>query len=179
MNKRPKTLITSPCISSLRGGDTEGSRKAWIDNIKFYAIICVVIGHSFSCIKGDFKGYDGINLLIVAFNMPVFALISGVTSFKSLSRINTLSDLLRYINNISWHIGVPTVVYTLIAMAISYLIQLRFDRCLISTLLLILILYSVHFIQYKNSNKIKSIRKFFPYLILPICLINQSVTSVS
>jgi fucose 4-O-acetylase-like acetyltransferase len=56
-------------------------RISWIDNAKFIAILCVVIGHAFSLING-FRGYDEINLFIVIFNMPLFALLSGITSYK-------------------------------------------------------------------------------------------------
>lgn len=152
------------------------SRVSWIDNAKFFAIACVVLGHSFSLIKGDFKGYDEINLFIVAFNMPLFALLSGVTSFKALSKISSFSDLLAYFNKISWHIGVPTVVYTLIAMAIGYGMQMRWDRCVISAALLIIVGASVYLIRFsKYSSKLQKIVNYFPYVILPVCLLNQSV----
>lgn len=58
------------------------TRISWIDNAKFIAITCVLLGHSFSLIKGDFCGYDDFNLFIVAFNMPLFALLSGFTSYS-------------------------------------------------------------------------------------------------
>lgn len=109
------------------------TRISWIDNAKFIAITCVLLGHSFSLIKGDFCGYDDFNLFIVAFNMPLFALLSGFTSYKSLTRIYTVFDLFSYLNKITWHLGVPTVIYTLIAMSIGYGMQLRWDRCILHT----------------------------------------------
>lgn len=155
---------------------TESQRIAWIDNAKFVAIFCVVLGHSFSLIKGNFRGYDNINLLIVAFNMPLFALLSGFTSFKSLTRIHTVTDLVAYLNKITWHIGVPTVVYTLIAMSIGYALQLRWVRCLLSVILLILVCLLVYLLVFsKFTLKFDKIKPIFPYLILPICLVNQSV----
>ena len=152
------------------------SRVSWIDNAKFFAIACVVLGHSFSLIKGDFNGYDEINLFIVAFNMPLFALLSGVTSFQALSKISSFSDLLIYFNTIAWHIGVPTIVYTLIAMAIGYGMQMRWDRCTISAALLIIVCVSVYLIRFsKYSSKLQKIVYYFPYCFLPVCLLNQSV----
>lgn len=152
------------------------SRVSWIDNAKFFAIACVVLGHSFSLIKGDFNGYDEINLFIVAFNMPLFALLSGVTSFQALSKISSFSDLLIYFNKIAWHIGVPTIVYTLIAMAIGYGMQMRWDRCTISAALLIIVCVSVYLIRFsKYSSKLQKIVYYFPYCFLPVCLLNQSV----
>lgn len=154
----------------------QSNRISWIDNAKFLAIMCVIVGHSFSMIKGEFYGYDEFNLFIVAFNMPLFALLSGVTSFKSLSRIQTFGDLINYFNKILWHVGVPTVVYTLIAISISYAMQARFERSSISFGLLILLIYCIYYLRFsKNSGKHKSLDYIFPYLILPICLINQSV----
>ncbi|RHH48299.1 hypothetical protein DW206_09460 [Bacteroides ovatus] len=152
------------------------ARVSWIDNAKFFAIACVVLGHSFSLIKGNFNGYDEINLFIVAFNMPLFALLSGVTSFQALSKISSFSDLLIYFNKITWHIGVPTIVYTLIAMAIGYGMQMRWDRCTISAILLIIVCASVYLIRFsKYSSKLKKIVHYFPYCLLPVCLLNQSV----
>lgn len=152
------------------------SRVSWIDNAKFFAIACVVLGHSFSLIKGDFNGYDEINLFIVAFNMPLFALLSGGTSFQALSKISSFSDLLIYFNKIAWHIGVPTIVYTLIAMAIGYGMQMRWERCSISAALLIIVCVSVYLIRFsKYSNKLQKIVYYFPYCFLPVCLLNQSV----
>ena len=154
----------------------KSNRISWIDNAKFLAIICVIVGHSFSMIEGDFKGYDEFNLFIVAFNMPLFAMLSGVTSFKSLSRIQTFPDLLNYFNKILWHVGVPTVVYTLIAMSISYAMSARFERAIISFGLLILLGLCIYFLRFsKYSGKHQSLYYMFPYVILPICLINQSV----
>ena len=43
----------------------KSNRISWIDNAKLLAIICVIVGHSFSMIEGDFKGYDEFNLGIV------------------------------------------------------------------------------------------------------------------
>ena len=152
------------------------TRISWIDNAKFIAITCVLLGHSFSLIKGDFCGYDDFNLFIVAFNMPLFALLSGFTSYKSLTRIYTVFDLFSYLNKIAWHLGVPTVIYTLIAMSIGYGMQLRWDRCILSTILLTIVCLLIYLLIFsKYSSKLEKARLFFPYLILPVCLANQSV----
>lgn len=152
-------------------------RVAWIDNAKFFAIVCVIIGHSFSLIEGEFRGYNEINLFIVAFNMPLFAMVSGITSYKSLERITSLDELISYFNKISWRVGIPTVIYTLIAMAIGYGMQQRWYRSLISFGLLIFIVSIVYYFKNKNTNNIiiQRIKAILPYLVIPICLINQSV----
>lgn len=150
-------------------------RIAWIDNVKFFAILCVILGHSFSLIQGNFKGYDEINLFIVAFNMPLFSMISGITSYKSISQLYGLKNLIKYLNKISWRIGVPTVIYTLIAMTIGYGMQMRLMRCFISGGILIIVVFSVYAIYNLQPTKFKWIKICFPYTIIPICFINQSV----
>lgn len=155
---------------------TKTQRILWIDNSKFVAIFCVVLGHSFSLIKGNFCGYEDFNLLIVAFNMPLFAFLSGFTSYKSLMRINSMNDFISYLNKIAWHIGVPTVIYTLIAMSIGYGMQSRLERCLYSVTLLSIICIIIYLSVFsKYAYKLDRIKIILPYLILPICLVNQSV----
>lgn len=154
----------------------QSNRISWIDNTKHVAIFCVVLGHSFSLIKGDFCGYEDFNLFIVAFNMPLFALLSGITSYKSLTQICTLRDLSAYLNKVSWHIGVPTVVYTLIAMSVGYGMQCRWNRCLISIVLTVIVCSLIYLLEFsKFDNKFLKTKKLFPYLILPVCIVNQSV----
>ena len=150
-------------------------RISWIDDAKFIAILCVIIGHAFSLISG-FRGYDEINLFIVAFNMPLFALLSGITSYKSLTKIMTFSDLISYLNKILWRVGVPTVIWTLLAMTVGYGLQGRFERCLISGVLFLIVCVFAYLIMFLLSGYWKEkAKQLFPLLILPICLWNQSV----
>lgn len=152
------------------------NRSPWIDNAKFLAISCVIIGHSFSTITGGFKGYDELNLFIVAFNMPLFALLSGITTFKSISKIHSYRELFMYFDKILWHIGVPTVVYTLLAMGVSYGMQSRFERSAVSFALLFVVCFCIFLLKFsKTKYRFKKLETVFPYLILPVCIINQSV----
>lgn len=154
-------------------------RLAWVDNVKMFAMLCVIIGHSFACITGDFNGYDEINLFIVAFNMSLFVFISGFTSSKGLLNISSLKELMNYINKILWRVGVPATGYSLLCMGVMYSIQNHYIKATISFVLLAFILVSIWFLQNQNmqqrfffANKAIVI---FPYILLPVCLINQSV----
>ena len=87
-------------------------RLSWLDNAKMVAMICVIIGHT-----GDLfsNGIPGRLLgLIVAFNMPLFVLLSGLVSLGALYRITDIKSLIDYAEKILWRMIVPAVVLSAI-----------------------------------------------------------------
>lgn len=83
------------------------SREAWLDNAKMFAIICVIYGHMAllfangvpRCIQG----------FIVAFNMPLFVILSGYTTLSSLLRIGNITALIEYAKKILLRMMIPAV----------------------------------------------------------------------
>lgn len=82
------------------------SRSPWLDNAKMVAMLCVIAGHT-----GGWLGGWPLNIggLIVAFNMPLFVLLSGYTSLGGLLRLDSLKGLLDYVEKILWRMVVPAV----------------------------------------------------------------------
>lgn len=91
------------------------SREAWLDNAKMVAMLCVIAGHTAGLFA---NGLPGRALgIIVAFNMPLFVLLSGYTSFSGLQRLNGLVDLINYAAKILWRMVVPAVCLSAIDQA--------------------------------------------------------------
>lgn len=58
-------------------------RQAYFDNVKFCAIVLVVIGHAWEPLRGagvGGRGLEAAQLFIYAFHLPVFILICGYFS---------------------------------------------------------------------------------------------------
>ena len=68
-------------------------RIAWIDNIKLFAILCVVLYHSCALVANE-KYYVG--WVIETFNMALFFFLSGLTSYGSVGRIVGFKDLVDF-----------------------------------------------------------------------------------
>lgn len=86
-------------------------RIAWIDNVKFLAIWCVIFGHCngqmFTC---DRIGFEWVNLLIVVFNMPLFMLMSGYSNYNALQRLTSLKALGIYLFKSFERIALPCII---------------------------------------------------------------------
>ena len=56
-----------------------GQRIAWLDNVKMFAMLCVILGHVMTIVIKTNVDLSGkiIEHFIVAFNMPLFVIISG------------------------------------------------------------------------------------------------------
>ncbi len=87
-------------------------RIAWIDALKMFAMFLVVFGHCNSIQQHSLIGYDYINQLIVAFNMPVFVFLSGLVCYRSLKKICSWQDFLCYERKISERIALPSVCFS-------------------------------------------------------------------
>lgn len=95
------------------------SRIVWMDNVRMFAMVCVMLGHTWRLIDCPLPVWLGD--FILAFNMPLFVLISGFMAAKSLGKINNWSDFLWYMNKISKRIMIPAVMF---CYSIHFLISL-------------------------------------------------------
>ena len=94
-------------------------RIAWIDNVKFFAIWCVIFGHFNGLLFTHGRpGFGFVNLLIVVFNMPLFVLMSGYSNYHSLIRIDNIMSLAKYIKNAILYIALPCIIPSLLAYVI-------------------------------------------------------------
>jgi fucose 4-O-acetylase-like acetyltransferase len=76
------------------------SRDPSLDCLKGFAIVTVVLGHTFQDATPDFDHYLPFRL-IYSFHMPMFMFVSGMTASFSVSRrLNTELDLSSYANEI-------------------------------------------------------------------------------
>lgn len=90
-------------------------RIAWIDNVKAFAILCVVISHCFHFFSSAPYEAFAIRPFVNAFNMHLFFFIAGVTSINGLRKIINFNLLLGYLHKIIWRISVPCFVYFIIS----------------------------------------------------------------
>lgn len=68
---------------------THKGRIAWIDNVKFFAMLCVILYHSSALVVNEYY-YAG--WIIETFNMALFFFLSGLTSYRSVEKINSFND---------------------------------------------------------------------------------------
>lgn len=126
-------------------------RISWIDNVKFFAIFCVIYGHcnGFIINPESIKGWYFWNSLIVAFNMPLFMFISGSLSSGSFRNLNNIRDLELFLCKNTERIGVPNLFFTFFAAGYKSL----FENYKISLLLFGTLLIMAVFVFYKDRIK--------------------------
>ncbi|MFJ6660681.1 acyltransferase family protein [Streptomyces sp. NPDC091377] len=61
-------------------GGRRPSRDAFFDNAKYLAIVLVAVGHAWEPVKGDSRTLQGLYMVVYAFHMPAFIIISGYFS---------------------------------------------------------------------------------------------------
>lgn len=71
------------------------------------AMLCVIVGHVASLFENGVPSL--VQGLIVAFNMPLFVLLSGFTSLHGLQRLDNFDSLVKYEEKLLWHLVVPSV----------------------------------------------------------------------
>ncbi len=125
------------------GNVTSGSRISWIDSIKGFAIICVVIGHvALGYLKaGTFQSYNDvvevIRALCYSFHMPLFFIMSGYAF--TLAYVDSDGAVKR--GKVKWQVFNLAILYvcaSAILIALKIIApQLGSDQATLSTLLLI------------------------------------------
>lgn len=83
-------------------------RIAWIDNIRAFAIILVILEHSLRVVFGG-----PLVRLIIAFDMPLFVIISGYCAFHNLASDVTFRDFIGYTEKVTKHILLPAFMGTI------------------------------------------------------------------
>lgn len=92
-------------------------RIAWIDNVRAFAIILVVLEHSLSkCEYGD-----SIVRWIISFDMPLFVIISGYCAYHTFNKSLYLKDIPLYIEKTTRHILLPALMGTLTVLMLNQL----------------------------------------------------------
>jgi len=95
-------------------------RIAWLDNARFIAIALMIMGHVCGhLLQGEVIGVDIYQNVIVAFNMPLFVILSGYGNYGSLSRMQSLSDFGKIVWKSFTHVLCPIVLPMLLYCSID------------------------------------------------------------
>ena len=151
---------------------TNHNRIAWIDNIRLFAILCVVFGHScFHCspekIGYAIWGFQWVTAFIVSFNMQLFVFLSGYCACKSIERIDTFTKLTEYWLKISKRVAIPAFVFNFFGGIIQNTVDgdIRGVIACIGVVLLSCLVY-----QIGKIIRFKWIYEAFAYLVLAYTL---------
>lgn len=90
----------------------KSQRIAWIDNVKAFAILCVIIGHSQGLLEIPDSFSSNFGALIVAFNMPLFVIMAGWTALRSLERIVDLQSCQVFFEKLFERTVLPSVAFS-------------------------------------------------------------------
>ncbi|MER5306417.1 acyltransferase family protein [Streptomyces sp. NPDC002773] len=99
--KTPATPVPAPQNGATRAAT---ARDPYFDNAKYLAILLVVMGHLWPAVIEGSRATRGLYMLVYAFHMPVFILISGYLSRSYTGRPDQLKRLLT-------GVAVPYVVF--------------------------------------------------------------------
>ena len=128
---------------------SRGSRIAWIDNIRLFAILCVIFGHCWylgdpNALGGyEVAGYHFQKLFIVSFNMPLFVFLSGYCAYNGITSIKSFDSLVSYWKKIAMRIAIPTFLLFMLEGVIGriqkqdYLVSI----CLLGIIIAVFISY--------------------------------------
>lgn len=140
------------------------TRIAWIDNAKYFAMICVIIYHC-----GSFSDSIFLGQLIESFNMPLFMFLSGYCSYKSLNKLEGFNMFYPFFRRKFLQIMIPCLFMSFLTIpwTMDYLFFLHkywFLHCLFS----IIIVYAIFIII---SNKIYPQKYFFIGTIITLLIL--------
>lgn len=91
-------------------------RIAWIDNARFIAVFLMIVGHLCGYLLRDWVfGAGEYQTFIVAFNMPLFVILSGYGNYGSLMKLCNVKDFLLIIwksfSRVLCPIALPMLLY--------------------------------------------------------------------
>jgi len=84
-------------------------REPWIDNVKAFAILCVIIGHSGGMLITQPESMKLFGEWIVAFNMPLFVIMAGWTALNGFGRLWSWDSLLVFFEKMFERTVLPSV----------------------------------------------------------------------
>lgn len=96
-----------------------GERVGYIDAIRGFAILVVVLGHILNIGTGNYDENELLHRIIYAFHMPLFFFISGIVSYKK-TEVWTGMYFMKFVKRKSLVLIVPTFVFFVLAMAIEH-----------------------------------------------------------
>lgn len=102
------------------------TRTVWVDNVRMFAMVCVMLGHTWRLIDCPLPLW--LSDFILAFNMPLFVLLSGFVAVKSLKRIDTWTDFIDYVYKIAMRIMIPAVIFSSTINALLHLAKFDFKH---------------------------------------------------
>ena len=96
--------------STSTANEQQGGKKriVWLDDAKMFAMLCVIFYHCLKYMPADMAGCSDTIEVITSFNMHLFVVLAGFTSFRALQRIACWDDYRRYVVKIVLHLLVPT-----------------------------------------------------------------------
>lgn len=143
------------------------TREPWLDNLKMLAMLAIIIGHSYSYLHGGAAiGATVVQNVFISFAIPVFMFVSGITSFNSAQKSQTIKELISYLEKITLRLGIPNFIFTNITGLIQNVYEYEFLKGAIHlTLPVICVLILIH----KKENGMLSY--LYKILILGIFLL--------
>lgn len=104
----------------------QNNREAWLDNVKMVAMILVIAIHTIGHI-GDMStwGYSAVAEWINSFNMQMFTLLAGYTTWHSFKKIDSLGRLCDYGEKIFSRMVLPAVIFSAIPQIEKHLLFAR------------------------------------------------------
>lgn len=102
------------------------NREAWLDNVKMVAMILVIAIHTIGHF-GDMEtwGYNAVAEWINSFNMQMFTLLAGYTTWHSFKKIDTIENLCSYGEKIFNRMVLPAVIFSSIPQIEKHLLFAR------------------------------------------------------
>lgn len=103
------------------------TRESWIDNVKLFACIFVVLGHFFqSMVKSEILPrtdvYEWFNMTIYYFHVPLFFICSGYL-YQKYTKFNGLDDMLQNIKKKFIVLGIPYFFFS----SVTYFMKAAFS----------------------------------------------------
>ena len=142
---------------------TNKGRIAWIDNIRFFAMLCVILYHSSALVINEYY-YAG--WIIESFNMALFFFLSGLISYHSIENIKTFKDWFDFFKKKFTRIMLPCLFVSLLV----------FQKPCAFWFLLTLFYYLIAFASFHYLCSLMNIRKEWAFVFfLTLVFINMPV----
>ena len=95
-------------------------RFVWLDNARIFAMIVMILGHAVGAfINGDVATIPYYGAFIVAFNMPMFVILSGYGHYNGLMRLSSVKDCMISLWKSFCNIILPVFIILLVYSAID------------------------------------------------------------
>ena len=154
------------------------NRIAWIDNVKMVAMLFVIIGHTWRIIHCDLPVW--MSLFIGTFNMPLFVMMTGYTSVKSIDRIDNIIALRDYLIKITKRILVPSAFFWSVAVILLTILKyaqfrtIENERIVELVLRALIVTLFVIGYYYRNGQKGKVLFNVLCICAIPIAIKGSS-----